>query len=152
MKLYRKGLSNQIGWMRESSKSSSNLVREAFPYKMTKPLILDAELSGRGPRMASDGLCSRPSAISGNRALGATPPVPPPSPPYRLHTASSRFGLASPDSANWANWHHSSIRSEPAAIDASTSQLHHPTQPLLVGHHQDQYWKLDISITALTCH
>ena len=73
-------------------------------YKMKKPSIQDAKLTDRSPGMASDGLCSCLWSVSGNRALGASPSSLP-SPPC-LHTASSRLGLASPDSANRPNWHH----------------------------------------------
>ena len=77
----------------------------------------------------------------GQSRLGCNPPTPLPPTIPRLHTASSWPGLASPDSANWANWHHSSITSEPAAIAASTSHLYHPTQPLLVAHHHEHILK-----------
>ena len=77
-------------------------------YKMKKPSIQDAKLTDRSPgmgwdRMASDGLCSCLWSVSGNRALGASPP---PSPHHPVCTASSLLGLASPDSANRPNWHH----------------------------------------------
>ena len=92
---------------------------EALSYNSMKPLTTDTKLTDRGPGMASDGLCSRPWAVSGNRALGAHTPLPPP----RLHTASSRLGLASPDSANWANWHHPTITS------ASSHRCQHQPSP-----------------------
>ena len=102
------------------------------------------KLTGRGPRMASDGLCSRPWAVSGNRALGA--PLPPSLPPSlfctQLHPGSDWQVLTQPIGPIGIT-HPDHISRQPSLPAPAISII----QPLL-GHHGITYWKQNISRTS----